>query len=122
MEQELGNELPADRPLATLLTMVEVDVDDPAFDNPTKPIGPLYTADEAARLEAEKGWAFKPDGDSVRRVVPSPLPKRIFEIHAIQALLDGGCGCDLRRRWRHPRSVHRRAGARREAARRRRGA
>src|SRR3954469_17424018 len=90
IEQELGNELPADRPLATLLTMVEVDGDDPAFANPTKPIGPLYQAAEAARLEAEKGWAFKPDGDSVRRVVPSPLPKRIFEIRAIQALLEQG--------------------------------
>src|SRR4051794_4684294 len=91
LEQELGNELPFERHLATLLTMIEVDADDPAFDNPTKPIGPLYDAAEAARLEAEKGWAFRPDGSSLRRVVPSPLPKRIFEIEAIGALLDKGC-------------------------------
>jgi carbamate kinase len=91
IQQELGNELPFERHLATLLTMIEVDGDDPAFAEPTKPIGPLYDADEAARLEAEKGWSFKPDGDSLRRVVPSPLPKRIFEIEAIKRLLDSGC-------------------------------
>jgi carbamate kinase len=91
IQQELGNELPFERHLATLLTQIEVDPDDPAFANPTKPIGPLYNADEAAKLEAEKGWAFKPDGDSLRRVVPSPRPKRIFEIDAIKALLEQGC-------------------------------
>jgi carbamate kinase len=91
IQQELGNELPFERHLATLLTMIEVDADDPAFGNPTKPIGPLYDADEAARLEADKGWTFKPDGDSLRRVVPSPLPKRIFEIEAIKSLLERGC-------------------------------
>jgi carbamate kinase len=91
IQQELGNELPFERHLATLLTQVEVDPNDPAFDNPTKPIGPIYTADESKRLEAEKGWAFKPDGESFRRVVPSPLPKRIFEIDVIKALLDKGC-------------------------------
>ena len=91
IQQELGNELPFERHLATLLTMIEVDADDPAFASPTKPIGPLYDAGEAARLEAEKGWTFKPDGDSLRRVVPSPLPKRIFEIEAIKSLLEKGC-------------------------------
>ena len=91
IQQELGNELPFERHLATLLTMIEVDADDPAFAEPTKPIGPLYDAGEAARLEAEKGWSFKQDGDSLRRVVPSPLPKRIFEIEAIKRLLDSGC-------------------------------
>jgi carbamate kinase len=91
IQQELGNELPFERHLATLLTMIEVDARDPAFGNPTKPIGPLYDAEEAARLEAEKGWTFKPDGDSLRRVVPSPLPKRIFEIEAIKGLLEKGC-------------------------------
>jgi len=91
IQQELGNELPFDRHLATLLTMVEVDADDPAFGDPTKPIGPLYDEDEAARLGAEKGWSFKPDGDHLRRVVPSPLPKRIFEIEPIKALLEQGC-------------------------------
>jgi carbamate kinase len=87
IEQELGNELPQERHLATLLTMIEVDADDPAFRNPTKPIGPVYTAEEAERLAQEKGWTFKPDGDSHRRVVPSPRPKRIFEIEAIATLL-----------------------------------
>jgi carbamate kinase len=91
LQQELGNELPFDRHLATLLTMIEVDRDDPAFGEPTKPIGPLYDAAEAARLEAEKGWTFRLDGDRMRRVVPSPVPKRIFEIEAIEGLLDRGC-------------------------------
>jgi carbamate kinase len=90
LEQELGNELPFERHLATLLTMIEVDPDDPAFDHPTKPIGPLYDAAEAARLEREKRWAFMADGDSMRRAVPSPAPKRIFGIHVIRSLLDQG--------------------------------
>jgi carbamate kinase len=90
LEQELGNELPFERHLATLLTMIEVDPDDPAFGHPTKPIGPLYDADAAARLEQEKGWAFMADGDSMRRAVPSPAPKRIFGIHVIKSLLDQG--------------------------------
>jgi carbamate kinase len=91
IQQELGNELPFERHLATLLTMIEVDAADPAFDNPTKPIGPLYGEDEAERLSAERGWTLKPDSDGFRRVVPSPLPKRIFEIEAIKALLEKGC-------------------------------
>jgi carbamate kinase len=90
LEQELGNVLPFERHLATLLTMIEVDPEDPAFGHPTKPIGPLYDAAEAARLEQEKGWAFMADGDSTRRAVPSPAPKRIFGIHVIRALLDQG--------------------------------
>jgi carbamate kinase len=91
IQQELGNELPFERHLATILTMIEVDAADPAFENPTKPIGPLYDEKEANRLAGEKGWTFKPDGDAFRRVVPSPLPKRIFEIEAIKALLEKGC-------------------------------
>jgi carbamate kinase len=87
IQQELGNQLPFDKHLATLLTMIEVDGDDPAFATPTKPIGPMYDEAEAKRLESEKGWALKPDGDGFRRVVPSPLPKRIFEIEAIKTLL-----------------------------------
>jgi carbamate kinase len=90
LEQELGNELPFERHLATLLTMIEVDPDDPAFGHPTKPIGPLYDAAEAARLEREKGWTFMADGDSLRRSVPSPAPKRIFDIHVIRTLLEQG--------------------------------
>jgi carbamate kinase len=91
IQQELGNELPFERHLATLLTMIEVDRDDSAFADPTKPIGPLYDTAQARRLEADKGWSFKPDGDKLRRVVPSPLPKRIFEIEAIKGLLESGC-------------------------------
>jgi carbamate kinase len=91
VEQELGNRLPFDHPVATLLTMVEVDPDDPGFENPTKPIGPLYTRAGADDLAAERGWVFKPDGDSLRRVVPSPTPKRIFEQRPIRWLLDQGC-------------------------------
>jgi len=88
IEQELGNLLPFERPLATLLTMVEVDPADPAFKNPTKFIGPIYTREDADRIAAEKGWTFKADGDSFRRVVPSPVPKRIFELRPIRWLLD----------------------------------
>src|SRR6476659_649247 len=58
VEQELGNLLPFERPLATLLTMVEVDPDDSAFSNPTKFIGPVYNKDDADRLAAEKHWVF----------------------------------------------------------------
>jgi carbamate kinase len=91
IEQELGNRLPFSRPLASLLTMIEVDPDDPAFTDPSKPIGPLYDKPEADRLAAERGWTFKRDGDHMRRVVPSPVPKRIFERRPIMWLLDRGC-------------------------------
>lgn len=90
IEQELGNLLPFEVPFATILTMVEVDPDDPAFENPTKFVGPVYSEDEAKSLAAEKGWVVKPDGDYWRRVVPSPLPKRIFEIRPIKWLLEKG--------------------------------
>ena len=91
IEQELGNRLPFEKPFASLLTMIEVDPADPAFGDPSKPVGPLYTTAEADKLAAERGWAFKPDGDSMRRVVPSPVPKRIFELRPIRWLLDQGC-------------------------------
>ena len=90
VEQELGNALPADTPLATLLTMIEVDPTDPAFADPTKFVGPVYDQPEADRLTADKGWVFKMDGDRWRRVVPSPLPKRIIEIRPITWLLEHG--------------------------------
>lgn len=91
IEQELGNILPFEQPFATILSMVEVDPDDPAFENPTKPIGPVYNAEEARRLEQEKGWTMAKDGDGCRRVVPSPLPKRIFQIRPVKWLLEKGC-------------------------------
>jgi len=88
LEQELGNLLASEVPLATILTMVEVDPADPAFGDPTKFVGPVYDKPEADALAAEKGWGFKQDGDRWRRVVPSPVPKRIFEIRPIRWLLD----------------------------------
>jgi carbamate kinase len=88
IEQELGNLLPFERPFATLLTMIEVDPEDPAFKNPTKYIGPVYSKEEADRLAAEKKWVFKQDGDKWRRVVASPMPKRIFELRPIKWLLE----------------------------------
>jgi carbamate kinase len=91
IQQELGNLLPADKRLASLLTQIEVAADDPAFGNPTKPVGPVYTKEETVPLAAEHGWTFKPDGDSYRRVVPSPLPKRIFGLESIGWLLERGC-------------------------------
>jgi carbamate kinase len=91
IQQELGNELPLATPLATLLTLVEVAGDDPAFGDPTKPIGPIYTKDEADRLGADKGWAFRLDGTSMRRVVPSPVPRHIFGLDPVEWLLERGC-------------------------------
>jgi carbamate kinase len=88
IEQELGNLLPMEVPFATLLTMVEVDPDDPGFRNPTKFVGPVYEQAEADRLAAEKGWVVKADGPKWRRVVPSPKPKRIFEIRPVKWLLE----------------------------------
>lgn len=90
IEQELGNLLPFEKPLATLLTMTQVDPQDPAFDNPTKFVGPVYSQQVAERLAAERGWTVRQDGDSWRRVVPSPLPKRIFQIRPIEWCLDKG--------------------------------
>jgi carbamate kinase len=91
IEQELGNILPFEQPFATILSMVEVDPDDPAFQHPTKPIGPVYTEEEARRLAQEKGWTMAPDGDKFRRVVASPLPQRIFQIRPVKWLLERGC-------------------------------
>lgn len=89
IEQELRNQLP-DRQVVTLLTQIEVDVSDPAFTHPTKPIGSVYTQAEAEQLAAERGWAIAPDGDAYRRVVPSPEPRRIIELGAIQILVQAG--------------------------------
>jgi carbamate kinase len=94
IEQELGNLLPVEVPFATILTMVEVDPQDPAFRNPTKPIGPVYAQEDANRLAEEKGWQMAPEGasdnDGWRRVVPSPKPRRIFEIRPVKWLLEKG--------------------------------
>ena len=90
IEQELGNLLPVEQPFATILTMVEVDPADPAFQHPTKPIGPVYDEQTATALAQRNGWAIAPDGDRFRRVVASPKPRRIFEIRPIRALLEQG--------------------------------
>jgi carbamate kinase len=90
IEQELGNLLPFEVPFATILTMVEVDRDDPGFKDPTKFVGPVYSETDAKALAAEKGWAMKMDGNKWRRVVASPLPKRIFEIRPMKWLLEKG--------------------------------
>jgi carbamate kinase len=90
IEQELRNLLPLESPVATVLTMVEVDPHDPAFQHPTKFIGPVYDEPEAKRLAALHGWVVRPDGNQWRRVVPSPLPQRIFEMRPILWLLEHG--------------------------------
>ncbi|HGH4620992.1 TPA: carbamate kinase [Enterobacter cloacae] len=86
LQQALKNSLPQ-REVSVLLTQVEVDADDPAFSNPTKYIGPVYSEAQAKTLQAEKGWVFRADGSYFRRVVPSPQPKRIVESDAIAALI-----------------------------------
>jgi carbamate kinase len=88
IEQELGNLLPFEQPFATVLTMIEVDPADPAFFDPTKFVGPVYDKQQADAIAAEKDWVFKQDGQYWRRVVPSPEPKRIFEIRPIRWLLE----------------------------------
>lgn len=90
IEQELGNILPFEQAFATVLTMVEVDPGDPAFRNPTKPIGPYYTEQEASELTKRYNWIMKKKGSQWRRVVPSPIPRRIFEIRPIKWLLEKG--------------------------------
>jgi len=90
IEQELGNALGFEIPVATLLTMVEVASDDPGFLQPSKFVGPGYDQSAADRLARDKGWQFKLDGDSWRRVVASPAPRRIVELQPVQWLLEQG--------------------------------
>lgn len=90
IEQELGNMMPTETALASILTMVEVDPEDPAFQNPTKPIGLVFDEDEGKRIAEEKGWSIARDGEGWRRVVPSPEPHRIFELRPIHWLLEKG--------------------------------
>jgi carbamate kinase len=90
IERELRNRLSPDRAIATLLTMIEVDPADPAFGRPTKPIGPVYSETEAAEYQ-DSGWTFRPDGDGMRRLVPSPAPRKIVEHPQVLALVDAGC-------------------------------
>ena len=89
IEQELRNHLPG-QAIVTLLTQIEIDPHDPAFQIPTKFIGPVYDAAEAQQLAAERGYAIAPDGDVYRRVVPSPKPQRILELSVIRQLVESG--------------------------------
>ena len=78
-----------DVPVATVLTQMVVDRKDPGFANPTKPIGPFYSEDEAKALAAEKGYSMKEDaGRGWRRVVASPIPTEIVELDSVQRLFD----------------------------------
>ena len=94
LQQNLYNDfarLDMDRHAVTVVTQVEVDPDDPAFGKPTKPIGSYMEEDLAAKRRDEEGWAVMEDaGRGWRRVVASPIPKRIVEIEAIRSLIDGG--------------------------------
>ena len=89
LEQELENRLPG-RNVVTVLTQVVVDPADPAFSAPSKPIGAIYSEEQARKLAAELGWSIAPDNNHFRRVVPSPQPLRIVEIGAIRTLVDSG--------------------------------
>jgi carbamate kinase len=88
IEQELENALGHDRPVATLLTQVEVDPKDPAFARPTKFIGPVYDKAEAERLAQARSWSIAADGAHWRRVVPSPMPMDIPDLRVLQLLLE----------------------------------
>lgn len=94
LQQELSNALHREGlnvPVATIVTRVLVSGDDPAFTNPTKPIGPFYEEVEARKLMEQKGYRMTEDsGRGWRRVVPSPFPHEILEKEAIRSLLDAG--------------------------------
>ncbi len=97
LQNLIGEELAKrglDISVATILTQVVVDADDPAFRNPTKPIGAFMSEEEAKKLAKEKGFTVKEDaGRGWRQVVASPLPKEIVEIDSIRALMDGKHAC-----------------------------
>ena len=88
--QELHNALDCAKPVTVLLTRIEVDPRDPAFQSPSKPIGPLYDKTEAETLATTRGWAIMADGDQFRRAVASPHPVQILEINAIRHSIGGG--------------------------------
>ena len=88
IQNELINRLPKTASISNVLTQTEVDLKDPAFQNPTKPVGPVYTKEEAEAVAKEKGWTIAPDNDKFRRVVPSPLPKSIFGLEPLKTLIE----------------------------------
>lgn len=89
LEQELTNICPSSKTFATLLTQVEVNLDDPAFRSPSKPIGPIYKTSDAA-VANNRGWTVGRDGEHLRRLVSSPLPKRILGAGVVNTLLRAG--------------------------------
>lgn len=94
LQQSLQNELHRrwmNKNVATVVTQVAVDPEDPAFQNPSKPVGDFYTKEQAEQIEKEKGYTFKEDaGRGYRQVVPSPLPQKIMELNSIKTLIEAG--------------------------------
>ena len=90
LEQELANQLPASQAVVSLLTRVEVDPQDPAFQRPSKPIGPVYSAAQAADLAASRRWVMGPDGAGFRRLVASPKPLAVPSLPTLRWLLAQG--------------------------------
>lgn len=88
IQQELSNTVPSSASIATVLTQIQVDPKDPAFQKPSKPVGPVYSKEEADKIAAEKGWAMAPDNDKYRRVVASPKPVNIFGLEPLKTLID----------------------------------
>lgn len=87
--QALENELPGQQ-IVSLICQTLVDADDPAFQNPTKFVGPVYQEDDARRLAIQRGWQVRQDGSSWRRVVASPEPQALVEMPTIRTLLGDG--------------------------------
>ncbi|HWI61563.1 MAG TPA: carbamate kinase, partial [Symbiobacteriaceae bacterium] len=88
-QQELQRQ--TGQPAVSLVTQVVVDPADPAFQSPSKPVGPFYAPDMALRKQTEQGWAMKEDaGRGWRRVVPSPQPRRVVEAETIRRLVADG--------------------------------
>lgn len=92
LQQSLENELHhrwMNKSVATIVTQIAVDPNDPAFENPSKPVGDFYTKEQADEITKEKGYTFKEDaGRGYRQVVPSPLPMKIMELDSIKTLID----------------------------------
>lgn len=88
IQQELSNTVPGSASIATVLTQIQVDPKDPAFQKPSKPVGPVYSKEEADKIAVEKGWTMAPDNDKYRRVVASPKPVNIFGLEPLKTLID----------------------------------
>lgn len=88
IQQELSNTVPGSASIVTVLTQIQVDPKDPAFQKPSKPVGPVYSKEEADKIAAEKGWTMAPDNDKYRRVVASPKPVNIFGLEPLKTLID----------------------------------